>query len=101
MTLTTPACLSHHLGRRLAHDVDNIEWAVDSVGDGDGPLGGFGLHLLWSTHLMALGPRDAHGQHLLGPLAGPSRYIETPHSNTKVKSKKKDHIRICLSTIKQ
>lgn len=99
--LTIPACTSHHLGGRLAHDVDNIERAVDGVGDGDGPLRSLSLHLLWSTHLVALGPRDAQGQHLLGPLSGPSRYVEAPQSSTKVKSNRKDHIRICLSRITQ
>lgn len=88
--LTIPACTSHHLGRRLAHDMNHVEWAVDSVGDGDGPLSGLSLHLLWSTHLMALWARDAQGQHLLGPLSGPSRYIEAPQSNAKVKSERQD-----------
>lgn len=71
-TLTISACIRHHLGGRLAHDMDHIQRAVDGVGDGDGSLGGLGLHLLWPTQLMALGPCDAHRQHLLSPLWSPS-----------------------------
>ncbi|KAG7255261.1 hypothetical protein CRUP_002948 [Coryphaenoides rupestris] len=44
------------------------ERTVDGVGDGDGSMGGLSLHRLRPTHLMALGPRDAQGQHLLSPL---------------------------------
>lgn len=59
-TFTFSACISHHLGCRFAHDMNHIQRAVDSVGNGDGPLGGLCLHLLWSTQLMALRPCDAH-----------------------------------------
>lgn len=71
-TLTISACIRHHLGGRFAHDMDHIQRTVDSVGDGDGSLGGLGLHLLRPTQLMGLGPRDAHRQHLLSPLSSPS-----------------------------
>lgn len=53
--------------------MDHVQWAVDSVSDGDGSLSGLSLDLLWPTKLVALGPRDAHGQHLFSPLFGPSK----------------------------
>lgn len=71
-TLTISASIGHHLGGRLAHDMDHIERAVDGVSDCDGALGGLGLHLLRPTQLVALWPRDAQRQHLLRPLPSAS-----------------------------
>lgn len=72
-TLTISACVRHNLGGRFTHDMNHIERAVDSMGDGDSSLGGFGLHLFWPTQFMALWSCDAHGQHLLSPLSVHSR----------------------------
>ena len=57
--------MSTHLCCSLAHDVDNVEWALHLMSKDAGPKGGLGLHLLGPRHGVALGAGDAHGQKTL------------------------------------
>ena len=49
----------------LAHDVDNVEWALHLMSKDAGTKGGLGLHLLGPRQGVALGAGDAHGQKTL------------------------------------
>jgi hypothetical protein len=53
------------LGRLGAGDVHHVDRHVEHIGDGDGALGGLGLHRRRAGERVALGAGDALGLHLL------------------------------------
>merc|ERR1712100_657441 len=63
--LTLLACLRDLVGGADAHDVHNVHGAAHAVRNDNGAVGGFRLDILGARQVVALGPGDAHVNHIL------------------------------------